>query len=166
MDPARIAIRALAAYIYLLYTTRATGKRVVAQATPFDFVVALVIGDLIDDAVWAEVSLSRFAAAVGALFSIDIIVKMLAARYDAIFRVVAGHPRLVLEHGNEKQPELRRLQMNERELGELLRHQDIANRKEVRAGYIEIDGELSVLKEDWAEGAQRRDRDAVKEQMP
>jgi len=49
MDVARIAVRCIGAFIYLLTMTRLSGKRVVSQATPFDFVVALIVGDCIDD---------------------------------------------------------------------------------------------------------------------
>lgn len=57
MDRGRIAVCALVAYVYLLVTTRASGKRVVSQATPFDLLVSLIIGDLIDAALWGEVSM-------------------------------------------------------------------------------------------------------------
>jgi len=45
----------LFAYVFLLAILRASGKRTIAQGTTLDFVVALVLGDLIDDALWAEV---------------------------------------------------------------------------------------------------------------
>jgi uncharacterized membrane protein YcaP (DUF421 family) len=165
MDPWRIAVRAIAAYVYLLFATRATGKRVVAQATAFDFVVALILGDLIDDALWAEVSLARFATAVTAIVGADIIVKLLARRFDFVFKLVAGSPRIVLRSGVAQKSELRRLQLNDEDLQSLLRQEDISDRQEVREARVEIDGQLSVLKEDWAEPLQRRDRDKLAEAL-
>jgi uncharacterized membrane protein YcaP (DUF421 family) len=63
MDPLRIATRALIAYVYLLFLLRLSGKRAVRHGTTFDFVLALVLGDLVDDAIWREVPLSQFIVA-------------------------------------------------------------------------------------------------------
>lgn len=68
MDPGRILVRVAFAYVVLLVLIRLTGKTAVKHASPFEFVLALVLGDLVDDAIWAEVSASTFVAATGALF--------------------------------------------------------------------------------------------------
>ena len=162
MDPARIAVRALVAYAYLLFTTRASGKRAVAQATPFDFVMALILGDVIDDGLWAEVSTARFGVAVSALCLADVIVKMLSSRFDAVHRVVAGRPRVVVADGVPLRDQLRRDQLDIEGLAALLRLQDTNKLEEVKAARVELDGELSVEKFDWAEPAQRRDAPRVK----
>jgi uncharacterized membrane protein YcaP (DUF421 family) len=67
MDPLRIVVRVVFAYVVLLVLVRISGKRLVKQGTPFDFTVALVLGDLIDDLVWAEVNASVFVVAAGML---------------------------------------------------------------------------------------------------
>jgi hypothetical protein len=67
MDPLRIAIRALAAYLFLLALLRVSGKQTVRQSRAFDFLLALIVGDLIDDALWSEVPLSQFVVAAGTL---------------------------------------------------------------------------------------------------
>ena len=67
MEPWQIAVRAVVAYVVYLALLRASGKRTVAEGTPFDLIVALILGDLVDDLLWAEVSLARFVAAAGAL---------------------------------------------------------------------------------------------------
>jgi uncharacterized membrane protein YcaP (DUF421 family) len=165
LDPARIAVRALIGYAYLLFATRASGKRAVAQATPFDFVMALIVGDVIDDAIWAEVAISRFGAAVSTLCIADVLVKMLSSRFDAFHRVVAGKPRIVLANGVPVRAQMRRDQLSDANLAALLRLEDADKWKEVRAGRVELDGELSVEKHDWAEPPQRRDASKVREAM-
>jgi uncharacterized membrane protein YcaP (DUF421 family) len=67
MDALRIIIRVAIAYVVLLVLVRLSGKRTVAQGSPFDFTVALVLGDLVDDLVWAEVRASTFIVAAGML---------------------------------------------------------------------------------------------------
>jgi uncharacterized membrane protein YcaP (DUF421 family) len=67
MDPLRIAVRAVFVFVTLLALVRCSGKRTVKQGSPFDFTVALILGDVADDAVFAEVALSQFAIAAGTL---------------------------------------------------------------------------------------------------
>lgn len=157
MDLWRIAVRAIIAYVYLLVTTRASGKRIVSQATPFDLVVSIIIGDLIDDFLWAEVSMAKFGAAVGTIFTCDALVKIGAHHSDAFFRLVQGAPAVVLRNGREDARALRREQMNEGELAYLLRLQGIDDRSEVRLALVERDHELSVVRKPGAEPAQKED---------
>ena len=157
MDPGRIAVRAVVAFVYLLVVTRASGKRAIAQATPFDFIVSLIIGDVIDDALWAEVSLARFGAAAGAIVACDVAVKLVAMRSRAFFRLVEGVPSIVLRNGTEDREELRREQLNEGDLGHLLRLRMIRKWKEVKLAILERDHSLSVIKNPEDEPLQRQD---------
>lgn len=83
MDPLRIVVRVACAYVLLLVLVRLAGKTAVNHASPFEFVFALVLGDLVDDAIWAEVSASTFVAASGALFVVHTALDF--ARYRAGF---------------------------------------------------------------------------------
>ena len=67
MDPLRIAVRCLVAYVFLLTVLRLAGKQTVHQGTTFDFVLALILGDLIDDVLWAEVPVAQFIVATTTL---------------------------------------------------------------------------------------------------
>lgn len=67
MDPLRIAVRCVLAYVFLLALLRLSGKRGVRQATPFDFVLMLILGDMVDDALWAEVPFAQFVVATSTL---------------------------------------------------------------------------------------------------
>lgn len=83
MDPLRIVVRVVCAYILLLVMVRLAGKTAVKHASPLDFVTALILGDLVDDAVWAEVNASVFVVATGSLFMVHAAVDYV--RYRAGF---------------------------------------------------------------------------------
>ncbi len=68
MDPLRIVVRVVCAYILLLVLVRLAGKTAVKHTSPLDFVTALIVGDLVDDALWADVNASVFVVAAGSLF--------------------------------------------------------------------------------------------------
>ena len=162
MDPMRIAVRALAGFIYLLVVTRASGKRAIAQATPFDFIVSLIVGDLVDDALWAEVSMARFATAAGTVVACDVVVKILALRSKRFFRLVEGVPSIVLRDGAEDLRALRSEQLNEGDLDHLLRLEGVRERKELKLAILERDHSLSVIRRPETEPLQRQDEDLLK----
>lgn len=157
MTLGHIAVRAIVAYAYLLFIERMSGKRVISQATPFDFIVALILGDLIDDAVWAEVSMAKFAGAVGSIMLCDALTKLGAFHSLGFFHLVNGYSHAVLRDGREDLDELRRHQLNESDLAHLLRAKGIENREEVHLALLERGHELSVIRNPEDEPATKRD---------
>jgi uncharacterized membrane protein YcaP (DUF421 family) len=77
MDPLRIALRCLVAYAFLVMLLRLAGKRTIYQGTAFDFVLALIMGDLLDDAIWAEVPIAQFVVAASTL----VLTKLMLTRH-------------------------------------------------------------------------------------
>jgi uncharacterized membrane protein YcaP (DUF421 family) len=67
MELWRIVVRALFAYVFALAIMRIAGKRTVCHADVSSFVVVIVIGDMFDDLLWAEVAAAQFVVGVGAL---------------------------------------------------------------------------------------------------
>ncbi len=165
MDLWRIAVRALVAYVYLLAMTRASGKRLVRQATAFDLIVSLIVGDLIDDVLWAEVSVAKFGAAAGSVFLCDALTKLAAWRWRPVFRLVNGSPSVLLRDGVVDGDALRHEQLSEEDLAHLLRLEGIDKRNDVHLALAERDHELSVILDSGTEPATREDADRVKEMV-
>jgi uncharacterized membrane protein YcaP (DUF421 family) len=152
MDLTHIALRAALAYLVLLGVLRLGGKRTVTQGTPFELVLSLCLGDLVDDLIWAEVSAARFLVAVAALALARGGLALAVHASEAVARWVEGHRVLLLEGGQPVVAGMRRERINEQELEELLRIQGVSREgwADVREAWLETDGVLSVQ---WAEGA-------------
>lgn len=116
-----IAVRAVFGYVVLLALLRASGKRTVAQGTPFDFVLALILGDMVDDLLWAEVPAAGFVVAVSTLTLAHTLVSWLKYVSPFFERVVSGSPTLLLSRGEPVPEGLRSEHVSEAELEELLR---------------------------------------------
>jgi uncharacterized membrane protein YcaP (DUF421 family) len=164
MDLHHIAIRAVFVYLVLLSLVRLSGKRTVSEGTPFSFVLALVLGDMIDDALWAEVATAHFVAAAGTLAVVHLLVSWGASRSEWLDRLVSGAPALVLADGRPRREGLRGEQMSDKALAFEIRQEGIGvgRWKELAAVYVEASGKMSVVKAPWARTAQRRDRDALR----
>ncbi len=60
-----IALRALVVYAYLLVLVRLLGKREIGAFSAFDFVVALILGELADEVIFGNITLAKGAVASG-----------------------------------------------------------------------------------------------------
>jgi uncharacterized membrane protein YcaP (DUF421 family) len=67
MDPFRIVVRVVCAYVWALVLVRISGHRTIQQADVQSFILAVVLGDMFDDMFWAEVSAAQFATGAGTL---------------------------------------------------------------------------------------------------
>lgn len=83
MDPLRIAVRVVFVYVLLLVMVRAAGKRAARQGSPFDFTVALIVGDMVDDLLWGEVNAAEFSVAAGVLFLLHTMLDVIRFRTGA-----------------------------------------------------------------------------------
>lgn len=84
MDPLRILVRVVFAYVVLLAFVRLSGKRSVKHANTFDFTMALVLGDMVDDLFWAEVTAASFVVAAGVLMTVHTAMDLLRYRAGAL----------------------------------------------------------------------------------
>ena len=159
MELERIVVRALFAYAVLLVLVRASGKRTVQEGTAFDFVLALILGDMVDDVLWAEVAASRFAVAVTTLTMAHTFVSWLAFHSRAVARVVEGEPVLLIEGGAPQRQAMAGEHISDRDLDALLREAGMTSdrREDVKEARLEMSGALSVLKEASARPAQKAD---------
>jgi uncharacterized membrane protein YcaP (DUF421 family) len=74
MDPLRLIVRAAFAFVFIFILLRVSGKRTVKQGDLKSFVVALIIGDMFDDLIWAEIPATQFVVGVGTLVFVHFLV--------------------------------------------------------------------------------------------
>jgi uncharacterized membrane protein YcaP (DUF421 family) len=167
MELHKIALRVLFAYAFLLVLMRLSGKRLVSEAAARDFVLAIILGDMVDDVLWAEVGAAKFVAGTGALAVTALVVAMLAYGSDAAHRLIDGSPVPLLRDGSPVRRGMRTERVNENELASLLRHRGLERERwsEVERASLETEGELSVLRREEARPVQRDDRERAKREI-
>ena len=80
MDPLRIVARVVFSYVVLMIMVRVSGKRLIRHASPYDFTLTLILGDMVDDLLWGEVDASVFVVAAGMLVMIHVGVELVQLR--------------------------------------------------------------------------------------
>ncbi len=151
------AARAAAVYVFMLVVIRALGKRTVGNFSAFDLLVALMLGEMVDEIIYGDVRFIQGAVAVvviGALAYADAWLSYWNHGMDAILE---GTPTVIIRDGEFVREGMRGERMNEAEVLGYLREQGIHDMREVHLAVVENDGGVSVLKQSWAEPAQKAD---------
>lgn len=164
MELHRIAIRVLFSFLYLLIMIRLSGKRTISQSDGFDFVLSIIIGDLVDDLLFVEVSAAEFVVAAGTLVSLDLALKVICRKNDRLLFLAEGRPTILMQDGKPDSGGMKSELVNIPELAVLLRQEGFEENKwnEIKLSVLEDSGEASVLRKYWAKGIQWKDRHLLK----
>ena len=167
MSVLAIAVRAVAAYLFLLVLLRVSGKRLVSEATGMQFVLAIMMGDLVDDAMLATVPFAQLIVAAGTLGTLQILIALAAMLDLRLWNLIEGEPPVVLQNGIPRRDAMRRERMNRKEIASLLRLAGISAARwaEIKRARVEEEGILAVIFHDWAKPAQRNDAEWVRTRM-
>lgn len=161
------AVRAVAAYVFLLALLRISGKRLVAEATGMQFVLAIILGDLVDDAMFATVPFAQLVVAAGALTLFHLMIAIASMFNVRVWRLVEGEPPIIVENGMPRRGAMRREHLNRKELASMLRLVGISAARwaEIKRARIEEESMLAVLFHDWAKPVQRKEAEWIKARM-
>ena len=144
-----VVARTAIIYLALLVGLRLTGKRQVGQFTPFDLLLLLLLSNAVQNAmVGPDTSVGGGLIAAGTLFAANGIVAAISRRSRRAAKVVEGTATLLIRHGQVIQESLDREGISEEDLRRALREHGIDDVKLVRAAILEVDGSISVLRED------------------
>jgi uncharacterized membrane protein YcaP (DUF421 family) len=144
---ASIAIRTVVIYAFVLLGLRVSGKREVGQMTPFDLVLILLIANAVQNAMLGQdTSLMGGLTAALVLFVLNRIVGKLAFRSRRFGQLLRGHSRLLVNRGVALEHNLASEGLSHEELMQSLREHGVATLEDVRLAVLEVDGTISVLK--------------------
>jgi uncharacterized membrane protein YcaP (DUF421 family) len=141
-----IVLRATVIFVVVLVLTRAVGKRELSSLEPFDVILLVVIGDLVQQGVTqSDYSLT------GAVLAILTITLLTAATAYLNFRIrrlrplLEGEPVVLIERGRIIDRNLRRERVTREELTAEARQQQIASLESVDWAVLETNGRISFI---------------------
>jgi uncharacterized membrane protein YcaP (DUF421 family) len=151
------AARGLAVYAVMLVVIRLLGKRTVGNFSAFDLLVALMLGEVVDEMIYGDVSFLQGLVAIVTVAAAKYVSAWLSYSSPTWNRILEGTPSEIVRNGAFVKKGLRHELMNEKDVYAALRLNEIRDMREVKRAMVEVDGEVSVLKEDWAEAARKAD---------
>src|SRR5688500_16233364 len=160
MDPHELlmtALRAVGVYVLMLAVIRMLGKRTVGNFTAFDLLVALMLGEVVDEIIYGDVAIAQGVVAVAVIAAAQYGNAWLSYWDHGFDRILEGTPTPIVRSGEMVRKGMRHERMNEKAVMHELRLQGVDDIREVKLAMVEPDGVVSVIKEDWAETVQKAD---------
>ncbi len=142
-----IAIRAALAFLFIFVLFRLIGRREFSSLEPFDLILIVVIGDLIQQGVTqSDMSFTGGLLAVGIFAALTMLFAWLGFRFPRLRPILDAEPLIVVEDGKLVEQNLRRERVTPDEVAAAARQEGIASLDEVRWGVLEVSGRISFIK--------------------
>jgi uncharacterized membrane protein YcaP (DUF421 family) len=144
-----IVLRAFIAYIVILFLTRIVGRRELGSLEPFDLILLVTIGDLVQQGVTQnDFSLTGMALAIGTIGALTVLFSYLPWRFQVLRPVLEGVPAILVEQGNVVEKNLRRHRLTQEEVAAAARAESIASLADIRWAVLETNGQITFIKKD------------------
>ena len=142
-------LRPVMVYIAMLLIFRVASKRELAQATLFDFLIILLISNVVQNAIIGDDN-SVLGALAGAvtLVILSAILNKVTANSRKARVLLEGKPVLLVKDGNIQNAEMKSQSVSRNDLLSAIRKQGILRMCDVAYAILELDGSISVLKRD------------------
>jgi uncharacterized membrane protein YcaP (DUF421 family) len=141
-----IVLRAAAVFVLLFIVTRTIGRRELGNLEPFDLILLVVVGDLIQQGVTqSDYSLTGATLAIATLAVLTVAFSYASFRFRRLRPVLDGQPIVLVDNGRTIDVNLRRERITIEELRAQARLQQIASIEDVRLAVLETSGKISFI---------------------
>jgi uncharacterized membrane protein YcaP (DUF421 family) len=141
-----IVIRATIAFLFILLLTRIVGRRELNTLEPFDLILLVTIGDLVQQGVTQnDFSITGMTLAVGTIGVLTVLFSYLSWRFRVLRPVLEGQPLILIEDGNVIEKNLRRNRLTQEEIAAEARNQQIDSFDKIRWAVLETSGKISFI---------------------
>jgi len=158
MEYTKIGIELLIGFFSLLLITKLLGKTQITQITPFDFISALVLGELVGNAVYdEEIGFGQIVFAVAIWGALIWVIEWITQKFMKSRSFLEGRPSMVIHKGKINRDVLKKVKLDINQLQHLLRSKGVFSIQDAEYAVLETDGSLSVLKKPQSDTPTRRD---------
>ena len=141
-----IVIRAAVIFLFIFLLTRMLGRRELNSLEPFDLILLVVTGDLVQQGVTQnDQSITGALLAISTIGLLTVALSYLSFRFKRIRPILNGEPIVLVEDGELIEPNLRRQRLTREEIGAEARLEGISSIEDIRWGILETNGRISFV---------------------
>jgi uncharacterized membrane protein YcaP (DUF421 family) len=141
-----LVIRAAVGFLFVFVLTRVVGRRELSSLEPFDLIMLVMIGDLVQQGITQNdfsVTGMLLVGATVALLTVG--VSYTNFRFPRLRPILEGEPVIVVQDGKPIDRNLRRNRITHEELAALARGQQFVSLDEVQWAVLETSGQISFI---------------------
>ena len=141
-----LVIRATLVFFFIFLITRIAGRRELSSLEPFDVILLVVLGDLVQQGITQnDFSVTGSAIVITTITLLSLGTAYLNWRLPILRLTLEGEPIILLEDGRPIERNLRRQRITLAELAAQARQNNIATLDVVRYAVLETSGQISFI---------------------
>jgi uncharacterized membrane protein YcaP (DUF421 family) len=142
-----IVLRAIVIFALLYVLMRVIGRRELSALEPFDLILLIVVGDLVQQGLTQDdYSLTGALLAIGTIAVLVLMVSFLNFRFPRLRPLLDGEPIVIVQDGKPIEKNMRRERLTVDDLAAAARLQNIGSIDDVAWGVMETSGQISFIK--------------------
>jgi uncharacterized membrane protein YcaP (DUF421 family) len=142
-----IVVRAGIAFLFIFFLTRVVGRRELNTIEPFDLILLIVMGDIVQQGVTQnDFSVTGLILAGSTIALMTVLFSYASFKLPRLRPLLAGEPIILVDDGKAIERNLYRQRITIEELLAEARMEQIASLDEVRWAVLETSGQISFVK--------------------
>ena len=144
-----LVARAVIVFFAVFFITRVVGRRELSTMEPFDLILLIVTGDLVQQGVTqSDYSLTGALTVIATIALLTVALSYVSFKVPRLRPVLEGEPLVLVQDGEIIERNLRRERITVEELLAGARQQQIASLAQVRFAVLETNGAISFIPSD------------------
>jgi uncharacterized membrane protein YcaP (DUF421 family) len=141
-----LVFRTVAIFAFILFVTRVTGRRELNSLEPYDIIVLVVLGDLVQQGVTqSDNSVTGAIIVISTIMVLSVFTGWIGFRFRRARNVLEGEPLIVVDDGRPIMSNLHRERLTVEEVEAEARIQQLGSLDDVRWAVLETDGQISFV---------------------
>jgi uncharacterized membrane protein YcaP (DUF421 family) len=141
-----IVIRAFVAFLFVFFLTRIVGRRELSSLEPFDLIMLVMLGDLVQQGVTQnDFSVTGLILAGGTIAVLTVAVSWASWRFRALRPALDGYPVILVQDGETIDRNMARNRITHEELAAAARMQQVDRIDDIRWAVLETSGQISII---------------------
>ena len=142
-----LVFRAIFGFLFVFLLTRIVGRRELSSLEPFDLILLVMIGDLVQQGITQnDFSVTGLVLVGGTVALMTILVAWTDFRFPFVRPAIAGRPIIVVQDGEPIERNLRQNRLTAEEVAaELRQEQGLSSLDQVKWGILESNGRISFI---------------------
>ncbi|MDX6492030.1 MAG: hypothetical protein QOD43_2275 [Gaiellaceae bacterium] len=142
-----IVLRAIVIFVLLYVLMRAVGRRELSSLEPFDLILLIVLGDLVQQGLTQDdYSLTGALLAIGTISMLVLAVSFVNYHFPRLRPLLDGEPIVIVQDGKPIHKNMRRERLTADDLAAAARLEGIAHLEDVAWAVMETSGAISFIK--------------------
>jgi uncharacterized membrane protein YcaP (DUF421 family) len=142
-----LVIRATVVFFFIFLVTRIAGRRELSSLEPFDLILLVVLGDLVQQGITqSDQSVTGTLVVISTITLLSVAVSWASFRSGRVRLVTEGEPIILVQDGDVLERNLHRERLTRGDLEEAARLQQVGSLNDIRWAILEKEGSISVIK--------------------